>query len=89
MASSFEEHPTARAVRNGSSRVLPERLSAAWIRKICLQAGADDVGFVSIHRTELDDQRADILKAFPRDSNADQSRFPHEQRNCGSNSNDP
>jgi ferredoxin len=31
-----------------------------------LDAGADDVGSVEIERTELDDQRTDILNAFPR-----------------------
>jgi Fe-S-cluster-containing hydrogenase component 2 len=32
---------------------------------MCLDAGADDVGFVSIDRPELDDQRHGILQAFP------------------------
>jgi NAD-dependent dihydropyrimidine dehydrogenase PreA subunit len=40
-------------------------LTAAELRQICLAAGADDVGFVSLDRPELDDQRADILQAFP------------------------
>ncbi len=35
------------------------------LRQICLDAGADDVGFVSISRPELDDQRTEILDAFP------------------------
>lgn len=40
-------------------------LSHGMLRKICLEAGADDVGFVSIDRPELADQRADILWAAP------------------------
>ncbi len=42
------------------------RLDAEWLRDVCLQAGADDVGFVDIARPELDDQREDILAVFPR-----------------------
>lgn len=36
-----------------------------WLRDLCLQAGADDVGFVSIGRAELDDQRKEIISLFP------------------------
>ena len=41
-------------------------LDADGLRKIVLDAGADDVGFVEIDRPVLDDQRHDILKVFPR-----------------------
>lgn len=40
-------------------------LERDWLRRICLEAGADDVGFVEIDRPELADQRADILRSFP------------------------
>lgn len=43
-----------------------ETLSASEIRALFLSAGADDVGFVHIERPEIDDQRADILRVFPR-----------------------
>ncbi len=43
----------------------PTSLVAQELRKFCLDAGADDVGFVEIGRAELDDQRDDILKFFP------------------------
>ena len=33
--------------------------------RLCLDAGADDVGFVAIGRPDLDDQRADILRPLP------------------------
>ena len=34
------------------------------LRQMCLEAGADDVGFVDINRPELEQDGADILKAF-------------------------
>jgi Fe-S-cluster-containing hydrogenase component 2 len=40
-------------------------LDADWLRQFCLEAGADDVGFVEIDRPELADQRDDILSFFP------------------------
>lgn len=42
------------------------RLERGWLRTLCLQAGADDAGFVELERPELSDQRADILRVFPR-----------------------
>ena len=41
-------------------------LDAETLRQLCLDAGADDVGFVALERPELDDQRDDILSVFPR-----------------------
>jgi ferredoxin len=41
-------------------------LEAVWLRKICLDAGADDVGFVETDRPEIADQKADIKFVFPR-----------------------
>jgi Fe-S-cluster-containing hydrogenase component 2 len=61
----MQEHPTVVAVRNRVALTRVEPLSASWLRQLCLDAGADDVGFVAINRPELDDQRQDILKAFP------------------------
>ncbi len=40
-------------------------LDAAAVREIALAAGADDVGFVSIDRAEVADQRQDLLAALP------------------------
>src|SRR5690242_20957417 len=62
------EHPTAKAfyrrakVDHGTDR----KLDIDWLRQLCLDEGADDVGFVEIGRPTLDDQRADILRYFPR-----------------------
>lgn len=41
-------------------------LDAETLRQLCLDAGADDVGFVSMDRPEMDKDREDILEAFPR-----------------------
>ncbi|CAN5488313.1 hypothetical protein BH10PLA2_BH10PLA2_10530 [soil metagenome] len=43
----------------------PPPLDAAWLRQLCLEAGADDVGFVGIERAEVAEQRAEILSALP------------------------
>lgn len=59
-------HPTVQAIRNQPRETAgPAPLDPDAIRALCLDAGADDVGFVAIHRPELDDQREDILHAFP------------------------
>lgn len=41
-------------------------LDASWLRQLALDCGADDVGLVEIEHPALDDQRADILKFYPR-----------------------
>jgi epoxyqueuosine reductase QueG len=43
----------------------PAVLDADRLRKLCLDAGADDVGFVELERPAIDNQRQDILAAFP------------------------
>lgn len=64
---SMFEAPTVRdAVEDATSCERTTRpLERDWLRAVCLQAGADDVGFVELDRPELSDQRADILAAFP------------------------
>ncbi len=65
----LEEHPTVQKLRAKASafRELagPRTLEASWLREVCLNAGADDVGFVSLDRPEIADQRSEILAAFP------------------------
>ena len=58
----LDEHPTVKRYRAAAaSREKPphssEVLKAEWLRQLCLEAGADDVGFVAIDRPEIDDQR--------------------------------
>jgi epoxyqueuosine reductase QueG len=63
------EHPTVRRFRQGdrpdNTAQAPKPLDAAWLRQLCLDCGADDAGLVEISRPALDDQRADIQRAFP------------------------
>src|SRR5438132_12271492 len=64
------EHPTVRGFtasqgeRPGPAGP-PKPLDAAWLRQLCLDCGADDAGLVEISRPALDNQREDILSAFP------------------------
>ncbi|MFB2836985.1 SCP2 sterol-binding domain-containing protein [Floridanema evergladense] len=65
----FEEHPTvkwwrAQATKNQATSTVA--LNSEVLRSLCLEAGADDVGFVEIDRPAIADQLSDILRAFPR-----------------------
>lgn len=66
----MEKHPTVVLMRErmaaGASPGPREPLDAAALRQMCLEAGADDAGFVELDRPAIADQRADILAAFPR-----------------------
>jgi ferredoxin len=61
------EHPTVRRFHenNGKPSAPPAVLDAAWLRQLCLDCGADDAALVELSRPALDNQRADILRAFP------------------------
>ncbi|RZB16058.1 4Fe-4S ferredoxin [Streptomyces sp. F001] len=64
----LDDHPTVIQVRQRPDRGAPrpaEPLDAPWLRELCLDAGADDVGFVEIDRPEIADQRADLEAALP------------------------
>jgi ferredoxin len=66
----LSEHPSIKRFREraGSTTMQtgPTTLDAGWLRQLCLDAGADDVGFVEIDRPELGDERTDIVRFFPR-----------------------
>ncbi len=62
------EHPTVKAYREGGASESVkggDRLESSWLSRVCLEAGADDVGFVEIDRPEIEDQRGEILDHFP------------------------
>ena len=69
----LEMHPTVRRFRERVRRD-PRRTGqrpqtsrwTVWLRRLCGEAGVDDsVEFVAIQAGEIDDQRAEILSAFP------------------------
>ncbi len=64
----LDEHPTVKQLRarqgEADARSMP-RLQGAWLKRLALDCGADDVGLVDINRAALDSQRAEILKHYP------------------------
>jgi len=62
------DHPTVRLFHESQANRAADALQpvdASWLRQLSLECGADDAGLVEISRPALDDQRADILRAFP------------------------
>src|SRR5215471_4943858 len=63
------DHPTVKAFYEKAAQApapsAPTSLDANWLRQLCREAGADDVGLVEVSRPALDDQREDILRYFP------------------------
>lgn len=41
-------------------------LDADWLRRLCFEAGADDVGFVELERPALAEERPHVERTFPR-----------------------
>jgi ferredoxin len=66
----LNEHPTVKRYREkAGSRPVPiaqDKLDATWLKGMALEAGADDVALTEIARPEIEDQKSDILKIFPR-----------------------
>ena len=64
----LEDHPTVQRMHRKTVPAVPSKqasLDTELLKQLVLAAGADDVGFVEIGRPVLDEQRHDILKAFP------------------------
>lgn len=61
----LDDHPTVRSIRAKGAAAAPKRLSAAALRRWCLEAGADDVGFVEVGRSAIRDQRGEIELLLP------------------------
>jgi hypothetical protein len=64
----LSDHPTVQRMRAAPPKdtagpALP--LDADWLRMLCLEAGADDVGFVSVDHPDLAAHRSDVLTLFP------------------------
>ncbi|NOK58123.1 MAG: 4Fe-4S ferredoxin [Chloroflexi bacterium AL-N10] len=66
---SMKQHPTVVRFYERTELQAPsdhkQSFDANRLRQMCLDAGAEDVGFVSINRPEVVDQRDDILLALP------------------------
>ncbi len=64
------EHPTVKKFHarqtTGTENAPPQTVDRDWLRKVCLEAGADDVGFVEIDRAEIADQKPDIFWVLPK-----------------------
>lgn len=65
----LSEHPTVKQFRAREAteiaRAQPQAIEAEWLRQVCLEAGADDAGFVEIDRPEIADQKSEILWLLP------------------------
>ena len=60
------DHPTVKAFHaKGASATNSAPFDADRLRKLCREAGADDVGLVKIDAPALDHERAEILRFFP------------------------
>jgi ferredoxin len=69
--SKYDDHPNVRKVRSRrresarSAPAEPEPLDAGWLRQLCLDAGADDVGFVPVDHPDLAADRPYIDEVLP------------------------
>lgn len=65
--SDLAEHPTVKSYyeRKGANALASKHRSSDWLRQLCLNAGADDAGFVPIDHPEIADQREEIQRYFP------------------------
>lgn len=65
----LNDHPTVKRYYERkeatTQRSAPVTLTSRELRRICVQSGVDDVGFVELTRPALADQQADTLGMFP------------------------
>ena len=59
------DHPTVRAMRERAPSTPPGVLDAGWLRRLCLEAGADDVAFASVENPALESEREHVEHALP------------------------
>ena len=66
----LEDHPTVKKYREkkaiGSDLPETEKLDSDRLKRLVLDAGADDTGLIGIDHPGIADQRQDILDIFPR-----------------------
>jgi ferredoxin-NADP reductase/Fe-S-cluster-containing hydrogenase component 2/putative sterol carrier protein len=65
----LEDHPTVRNLARELKRPVANQsadvLEGAWLRRLALDCGADDVGLVELARPGLEGQREEILRNYP------------------------
>lgn len=61
----LEDHPTAQRLRSQAGPPPPPPLSLAQLRALCLEAGAEDAGAVSLEHPELLEEVGPVRQAFP------------------------
>ena len=63
----FDQHPTVVKLNKRLAQMpqTPPAVDAEWLRQTCLDLGADDVGFVEVERTELQQERPFVEAALP------------------------
>jgi len=64
----LSDHPTVQRVRAALPKETvtpPQVVDADWLRTLCLDAGAGDVGFAPVDHPDLAAHRTDILTLFP------------------------
>lgn len=62
----INEHPTVLKYRKKVNNPRSGVIDYEWLKKIVLEAGVDDAGFVEIDRDDISSEKADILRAFPK-----------------------
>lgn len=62
----FDDHPTVRWWREQPVAPAPVRLNAESLRSLCLEAGADDVGFVELIEKQLPISDRTFWQPLPR-----------------------
>jgi epoxyqueuosine reductase QueG len=62
----FEHHPSVRAARAQPTPHVATKVSAELLKRLALQAGADDAGAVALSHRDLVDERDPVLNAFPK-----------------------
>ncbi|MCI2424187.1 4Fe-4S binding protein [Saccharopolyspora sp. K220] len=67
LPSKLAQHPSVRAVlsRRENRPAKPAVIDAEWLRKVCLDAGADDAAAVSLDHPDLTREREPVLTALP------------------------
>src|SRR5690348_2418218 len=61
----LDDHPTVQRMRASRREPVDAVIDADRLRELCLEAGADDVGFVSIDAPDAASEREHAVKALP------------------------